>query len=143
MRGFWGGGTAGGLGPSAGGGALLGRRRGGWLGLGGFNPQLESKLSSSAHSSHPNSPRLTHHGVIAAHVSVRWQERSHSRSPDTMAHPRWGLSNSSCYRADRAMLNSAAPNLYRMWTAATSAGFTSMSKTCESAIHKCVHKTRE
>ena len=40
------------------------------------------------------------------------------------------------------MLNSVVPNLYRMRTPATSAGFTSTSTTCDSAIHKCVHETR-
>ena len=39
------------------------------------------------------------------------------------------------------MLNSAIPNWHRMRTPATSVGFTSTSTTCDSAIHKGVHKT--
>ena len=39
----------------------------------------------------PHSPSLAQHGVFAAHVSVRRQERSHSRTPDRMAHPRLGV----------------------------------------------------
>ena len=49
-----GGGRAGGLGFSAGGGALLGRCCGGCRG--GLNQQLDSRISSSAHPSHHNSP---------------------------------------------------------------------------------------
>ena len=86
--GFWGGGRAGGSGLSAGGGggaALLGRR---CKGVGGLNPQLDSTISSSAQPSHPNSPRLAQHSVFAAQVSFRRQDRSHSRNPDTIEHPR-------------------------------------------------------
>ena len=136
-----GGGTAGGLGFSARAG-FAGEALRGLARLWEFNPQLDSRISSSAHLCHPNYPRLARQGVFAVHVSVTQRERSHSRSPDRMAHPRLGLSSSSWYRADRAMLNSAVPNLYRMRTPATSAGFTSTSTTCDRAIHKCVHNTR-
>ena len=136
-----GGATAGGLCFSAG-AAFAGEALRGLAGVGGFIPQLDIRMSSSEHPSHPNSPRAAQQGVLAAHVSVGRRERSHSRSPDRMAHPRRGLSSISWYRADRAMLNSAVPNLYRMRSPATSAGFTSTSTTCDSAIHKCVHKTR-
>ena len=136
-----GGGTAGGLGFSAGAG-FSGEVLRGLAGVRGFIPQLDIRMSSSEHPSHPNSPRAAQQGVLAAHVSVMRRERSHSRSPDRMAHPPWGLSSSSWYRADRAMLNSVVPYLYRMRTPATSAAFTSTSTTCDSAIHKCVHKTR-
>ena len=50
-----GGGRAGGLGFSAGGG-FVGEVLRGLPGVGGLNPQLDSRISSSAHPSHPNSP---------------------------------------------------------------------------------------
>ena len=56
--------------------------------MGGFIPQLDSRLSSSEHPSDPNSHRAAQQGVLAAHVSVRRRERSHSRSPHRMAPPR-------------------------------------------------------
>ena len=51
----FGGGRVGGLGLSAGGGGFAGEalRR-----VGGFSPQLDSRISSSAQPSHPNSPRV-------------------------------------------------------------------------------------
>ena len=108
--------------------------------------ELDNRIFSSAQPFHPNSPRLAQQGVFAAHVSVRRRERFHSRSPERMAHPLWGLRSSSWYGADKAMLNSAVPNRYRMQTPATSAGFTSTSTTCDSAVHpasiKHVHKRR-
>ena len=75
-----GGAKAGGLGFSAGGGGFAGEVPRGLPGVGGLNPQLDSRISSSAHPSHPNSPRLAQQGVFAGHVSVRQRERSHSCS---------------------------------------------------------------
>ena len=66
----------------------------GLAGVGGFIPQLDIRVSASEHPSHPNSPRAAQQEVFAAHVSLRRRERSHSRGPDRMAHPRWGLSSS-------------------------------------------------
>ena len=91
-----GGGRAGGLGFSAGGGGGGG---GGFAwevlrglpGPGGLNPQLDSRISLSAHPSHPNLPRLAQHGVFAAQVSVRRRDCSHSRNPDRIEHPRCGF----------------------------------------------------
>ena len=74
------------------------------LRVGGLNRQLDRRISSSAHPSHQNSLRLAKQGVFTAHVSLK-RERSHSRSPNKMAHPRWGLRSSSWYRADRGMLH--------------------------------------
>ena len=56
LRGFGGGGRAGGLGFSAAGGGFAGEVLRGLPGVGGLNPQLHSRISSSAHPSHPNSP---------------------------------------------------------------------------------------
>ena len=89
-----GGATAGGLGFSAGAGHA-GEALRGLAGVEVFIPQLNITMSSSEHPSHPNSPRAAQQGVLAVHVSVRQRERCHSRSPERMAHPRWGLSSSS------------------------------------------------
>ena len=91
--GWGGGGTAGRLGFSAAGFAREVLR--GLPGVGGLNPQLDSRISSSAHPSHPNSPSLAQQGVFAAQVSVKRRERSLSHSPERMAHPRWGLRSNS------------------------------------------------
>ena len=69
-----GGATAGGLGFSAG-AAFAGEALRGLAGVGGFIPQLDSRMSSSEHPSHPNSPRAAQQGVLAAHVSVRRPRR--------------------------------------------------------------------
>ena len=136
-----GGGTAGVLGFSAGSG-FAGEALRGLAGGGGFIPQLDSSMSSSEHPSHPNSTTLTQQGVFAAHVSVR-------AGALPVPHPRQdgaiplGVEQQQLVKGgNKAMLNSAVPNLYRMRTPATSVGFTSTSTTCDSAIHKCVHKTR-
>ena len=56
LRGFGGGRRAGGLGFSAAGGGFAGEVLRGLPGVGGLNPELHSRISSSAHPSHPNSP---------------------------------------------------------------------------------------
>ena len=85
-----GGGTAGGLGFSAGAGCAGVPLRG-LAGVGGFIPHLDIRVSSSEHPSDPNFPRAAQQGVLAAHVSVRRRERSHSRSADKMAQPPLGF----------------------------------------------------
>ena len=103
-------------GGGAGRGVWFCRRGGGGFagealrGVGGLNPQLDSRISSSAQPSHPNSPGLAQHGVFAGQVSVRRRDRSHSRNPDRIEHPRCGLRRSSWYREDRGMLNLEAPS---------------------------------
>ena len=88
-------------GGGAGQGVSVSRRGGGGFArkvlrrLGGFNPQLHRRISSSAQPSHPNSPRLAQHGVLAAQVSVRRRDPSHSRNTDTIEDPRCGLRSSS------------------------------------------------
>ena len=79
-------------------------------GLGGLDPQRDSRISSSTQPSHTNSSTLAQHGVFAAKVSVGRQDRSYSRNPDRLEHPRGGLRRSSWYRVDRAMLSSGVPS---------------------------------
>ena len=98
---------AGGLDFSAGGGLRLGGTAG--AGGGGVNPQLDSKISSLAKPTHPNSPSEAQHGVFAAQVSVRRRDCSYSRKLDKIEHPRCGLRSGSRYGADRAVRNSAVP----------------------------------
>ena len=57
-----------------------GYKGGGGAGVGGVKPQLNSKISSSAQPSHPNSPRLAQHGVFAAQEFVRRWDRSTNAS---------------------------------------------------------------
>ena len=62
FAGVLGGATAVALGFSAGEG-FAGEALRGLAGVGGFSPQLDIRMSSSEHPSHPNSPRAVQQGV--------------------------------------------------------------------------------
>ena len=67
---------------------------------------------------------------------------SHSRSPDKMTHPLWGLRSGSCCRADKAMLKSAVPNVYRTRTPRHPPSSRPRPRPVTVPFIKCVQKTR-
>ena len=137
-----GGGTAGGLGFSAG-ASFAGVALRGMAGVGGLVQPTTGHQDVLVSTPLPHQlPHARPAGAVGRPRVRQAAEALALPQPGQDCTPRWGLSFSSWCRADKAMLNSAVPNLYRLRTPATSGGFTSTSTTCDSAIHKCVHKMR-